>query len=272
MNLSASTATADPHGPSGPRSFAVLAVLAVCTALVFVGLVALGTWQVQRRAWKLDLIAQVAQRVHATAVATPAPAQWPQVNAATDAYRHVYLTGTYLHAQTTLVQATTERGSGFWVVTPLQQADGSLVLVNRGFLPPEARAQAQAGPASATVTGLLRMTEPGAAFPRRNDPAADRWYSRDIQAIAKARGLHQVAPYFVDADAAADGAAEAWPLGGLTVVQFQNNHLVYAITWYTLALMVAAAAGYLVRDELRLRRLGRLTGTLETPPHDATPH
>lgn len=269
MSPSASTTTA---GVRGPRSFAVLAVLAVCTALVFVGLVALGSWQVQRRAWKLDLIDQVTQRIHSPAVAAPSPAEWPQINASADAYRHIRLSGTYLHTHTTLVQASTERGSGFWVITPLQSADDSIVLVNRGFLPPEARAQANTGPATATVTGLLRISEPSAVFPRRNDPATDRWYSRDVAAIAAARGLRQVAPYFVDADAAADGR-QTWPLGGLTVVRFQNNHLVYALTWYTLASMVAAAAWYVARDELRLRRrLGTSAVPTDNPHHDASPH
>src|SRR3546814_10761852 len=72
------------------------------------------------------------------------------------------------------------------------------------------------------VTGLLRVTEPGGAFLRRNDPAPDHWYSRDVAAIARARGLGVVAPYFIDADRAAASAAgaaanpRAMPVGGLT--------------------------------------------------------
>lgn len=254
----------------------MLAALAVCTALVFVGLLALGTWQIERRAWKLELMAQVAQRVQAPAVAAPSPAQWPQIQAATDAYRHIHVTGTFLYQHTSLVQASTERGSGFWVLTPLQVADGSVVLVNRGFVPTEARIQVAPGPATATVTGLLRVTEPGGAFLRHNDPAGKRWYSRDVQAIAAAHGLAQVAPYFLDADAQAEsGAAPAEgsagvPVGGLTVVRFQNNHLVYAITWYLLALMVAGAAGYVVREERRLRRQGQTPNPMDTPRNNAT--
>ena len=255
----------------------MLAALAVCTALVFVGLLALGTWQIERRAWKLELMAQVAQRVQAPAVAAPPPAQWPQIQAASDAYRHIRVTGTFLYQHTSLVQASTELGSGFWVLTPLQVADGSVVLVNRGFVPTEARASVTPGPATATVTGLLRTTEPGGAFLRPNDPAGKRWYSRDVQAIAAAHGLAQVAPYFVDADAlqAESGAAPAEgsagvPLGGLTVVRFQNNHLVYAITWYLLALMVACAAGYVVREERQLRRQGQAPNPMDTQRNDAT--
>ena len=113
------------------------------------------------------------------------------------------------------------------------------------------------------VTGLLRLSEPGGAFLRRNDALANRWYSRDVPAIASARGLTRVAPFFVDAGAgaamlpntpaAANPANPAnpakQPVGGLTVIHFNNNHLVYALTWYALAGMVAAACIWLVREE-----------------------
>jgi surfeit locus 1 family protein len=220
--------------------------------LFFVTFIALGTWQLQRRVWKLDLIARVEQRVHAPPAVAPAVGQWAQVTAATDEYRHIALAGVFLDRVQTLVQAVTDLGAGYWVLTPLRTADGNLVLVNRGFITSDARDQIQPG-GTAAITGLLRMTEPGGAFLRHNDPAANRWYSRDVAAIAQARGLANVAPYFVDADATPMGPTTAGstatvstampvaPVGGLTVVRFHNSHLVYAITWYTLALMIVGA-------------------------------
>jgi surfeit locus 1 family protein len=234
--------------PRPARSRFALALVAV---LLFAMFAALGTWQVQRLAWKLDLIERVEQRVRAPAVAAPGPERWPQVNAANDEYRHVQVTGRFVDHADTLVQASTERGAGFWLLTPLRLADGSVVLVNRGFVTPNAGQPVADTPASATtVTGLLRLTEPGGGFLRRNDAAADRWYSRDVQAIAAARGLDRVAPYFIDADAApsAGAASASQPIGGLTVVAFHNNHLVYAVTWYTLALMTGWAAWRVFRD------------------------
>ncbi len=217
--------------------------------LFFVLFVALGTWQIERRAWKLDLIARVEQRVHAPAVAPPGPERWAQVTAGSDEYRHVTLSGTFLDQSQTLVQAITDLGAGYWVLTPLRSAEGTVVLVNRGFVDADSRDHIRPG-GEASVTGLLRITEPGGGFLRHNDPAADRWFSRDVQAIARARGLKTVAPYFVDADAASGaGADPRAPIGGLTVVQFHNSHLVYAITWYTLALMVAGAIWLGVRNE-----------------------
>ena len=252
------------RGPPGPMALAMLAMLAMLALMLFAGFVALGTWQVARRAWKLDLIARVDQRVHAPPTAAPGPGQWPRVTAATDEYRHVRLTGVFLHERQTLVSASTVDGSGYWVITPLRAADGITTLINRGFVPPDwcgRTGKCAAGPAGeTTVAGLLRMPETY-AFLRHNDPAHDRWYARDVQAIATARGLTDIAPYFVDVDAAPAGASSSasWPEGGLTVINFPNNHLVYLITWYLLALMVAAAAVSVGRHEYRLRHRTRAT-------------
>ena len=268
--------------------------------LLFAGFVALGSWQVQRRAWKLDLIERVEARVHAPAVPAPEPARWNAVDAAHDEYRRVVVDGRYLDAATVFVQAVTALGPGDWVLTPLQRPDGSIVLINRGYVPAQARGHLVRGGGPVTVTGLLRLTEPGGGFLRHNDPAGDHWYSRDVAAIAAAHDLKTVAPYFVDAQttigpapdaggsvasvtsatslasatsatsltsvksaasatsapnapsaardaapmtpASASSAPGIAPVAGLTVIAFHNSHLVYAITWYTLALMVAGAA------------------------------
>lgn len=226
----------------------------LAAVLAFSGFVALGLWQLERRAWKHALIARVEQRVHADPVAAPAPAEWPQVSAARDEYRRVRVTGLWLHDADTLVQASTELGAGWWVMTPLRQADGTITLVNRGFVPAQGRERspsAAGNPAGeVSVVGLLRLSEPGGGFLRRNDPAAERWYSRDVAAIAAARRLGRVAPYFVDAEHAPAGDTDA-PVGGLTVLAFPDNHLVYALTWFALAAMVAAAPVILMRIDRR---------------------
>jgi surfeit locus 1 family protein len=256
--------------------------MAVVVVLLFCAFLSLGTWQVERRAWKLDLIARVEQRVSAPAVPPPLPGEWSQVTATNSEYRHVQATGAFLNDSETLVQALTDLGAGFWVLTPLRLGDGTVVLVNRGFVPPEQRERAAHGAAeattAATVTGLLRITEPKGWFLRRNDPATNHWYSRDVQAIAAARGLglSRVAPYFIDLEASAAGVADAGgaggggvaggggaaggrvaagansaPIGGLTVIAFRNTHLTYAITWYGLALLVVVGAWIVIREERR---------------------
>jgi surfeit locus 1 family protein len=226
----------------------------------FCGFLALGTWQVERRTWKLALIARVDERVHAPPVTVPARDEWPRITAQDYEYRHVEATGTFMYEASTRVQALTELGTGDWILTPLRLADGSIILVNRGFVSSESASGAGNAPRTAhdsaapegttTVTGLLRMTEPHGRFLRANDPSTNRWYSRDVQAIAAARGLHDVAPYFIDAAGAARAVPGSNdPVGGLTVIAFHNSHLIYAITWYTLALMIPVALWVARREE-----------------------
>jgi surfeit locus 1 family protein len=217
---------------------------------------------VQRLGWKRELIAHVEERLKAAPVPAPGLAGWPALERGADEYRRVLVRGRFAHELETLVQASTELGTGYWVLTPLQSEDGFGLLDNRGFVPPEKRARDRRGEEPQgvqTVSGLLRLTEPGGSLLQHNDPAAGRWCSRDVQAIAAARGLgaagHSgpVAPYFIDAAAGVGVAVDAWPRPGLTVVRFSNNHLSYAITWFVLAAMVAGAAVFVLRDERRLR-------------------
>lgn len=228
----------------GFARFVFVAALCLFT-LVFAGL---GVWQVERRSWKLDLIARVEARIHAEPVTAPGPDAWSGISAARDEYRRVLLRGRYLDAPETLTMAVTELGPGFWVMAPFRSDLGFTVLVNRGFVPEGQRKPGEwraAGAANMQVVGLLRLSEPGGGFLRSNDPAAGRWYSRDVAAIASARALGDVAPYFVDADTATEPGP--LPQGGMTQVGFRNTHLIYALTWFCLALMSAAAAIFLIR-------------------------
>jgi surfeit locus 1 family protein len=244
--------------PAGRRKGAspVLVAVALLLIVLFAGL---GTWQVYRLFWKLDLIARVEARVHAAPAPLPPRERWAGITPESDEYRRVRLHGTYLYDLTTPVQALTEQGSGYWLLTPMCTAQG-IVLVNRGFIPAELGARTRYAPERAAgdpcagargnavdITGLLRTSERNGAFTRTNDPAANRWYTRDVAAIAAARGV-KAAPFFVDAAARQNPPdSPDQPVGGLTVVKFPNSHLVYAFTWYALALMVAGAWWWVAR-------------------------
>lgn len=230
---------------------------AVMFAVLFAGFSTLGVWQVQRLAWKQDLIRQVDARIHAAPVAAPPPDQ--VVTRQADQYRRVVVSGRFDHQREALVKAVTDLGPGYWVMTPLTTERGFTVLINRGFVPSERQMPADRAAGQvvgeASVVGLLRLTEPDGGFLRANDPAGDRWFSRDVAGIAKARGLQgPVAPYFIDADATPNPGG--WPRGGLTVVSFPNSHLIYALTWFGLALMSVAGFVLFWREEKR-RRVAR---------------
>ena len=211
-------------------------LLALAILIGVLGFTALGVWQLERRAWKLDLIARVEAHLAAAPVPAPGPFTSPDLGPA-DAYTRVEATGRFLNERETPVLAVTDFGAGYWILTPLETPHFT-VLVNRGFVPPDRRDPAtrpEGQPAApVTVTGLLRLSEPKGGFLRSNDPAKGRWYSRDVAAIAEARGLSgPVAPYFIDADATPNPGG--LPRGGLTVVRFRNAHLGYALTWFALA-------------------------------------
>ena len=235
------------------RRGVIRGVLLAALALAAAGFVALGIWQLQRLDWKRALIARVEGRIHAPAQPPPASSAWPRVKTERDEYRHVAMEGHYVRGRGTRVQALTELGAGDWVLDPLQTADG-IVLVNRGFVPDGAN-PSQPPTGTATVRGLLRISEPGGAFLRLNQPGQDRWYSRDVAAIARARGLSGVAPYFIDA-AATPGDTSGWPRAGMTVVRFRNQHLQYALTWFGLAVLTLWATWRLLTEERRMRQHG----------------
>jgi surfeit locus 1 family protein len=240
------------------RRLAALVLFDLLAILIVVGLVSLAVWQVHRRAWKLDLIARVEARVHAQPIAAPGLERWAGITAAADEYRRVTASGRWITDRSALVQAVTELGGGYWVLTPLLREDGTVLLVNRGFVPMDRRDAAfltAPDTEASTVTGLLRLSEPGGAFLRSNDLASDRWFSRDVAAIAASRNLSTTAPYFIDAERVP--GQSGFPVAGLTVLSFSNNHLVYALTWGALALMAAGSAIFvnidLLRPDRRLR-------------------
>lgn len=202
-------------------------------------LIGMGLWQVERREWKHNLIAAVDSRKDAAPVSAPGPDQWANIIPDTHAYLRINASGTFQHDKEVLVKAVTERGAGFWVMTPLDMGDYQL-FINRGFVPPEKADPATRQPAQIAgpveIIGLLRLSEPKGGFLRENDPAGERWFSRDVPMMVEARGLGRTAPYFVDADASAN--AGGYPIGGLTVVKFNDHHLIYALTWFGLAGLV----------------------------------
>jgi len=221
-----------------------LAVLAAATLIGLAVLIGLGVWQLKRLAWKEALIAAVETRALAPPVEIPAPDQWARLNPRDYEYRHVRVSGVYDYAHEALVfRALSEPrgrygGPGYLVMTPLRLAGGGSVLVNRGFVPEERKDSAKAGSAGSTeVTGLMRASEDRTWFTPSDDPARGQWFTRDVEQIAAALNLGPHAPFSIDADASPD--AEALPEGGETILEFPNNHLSYAMTWFGMALALA---------------------------------
>jgi surfeit locus 1 family protein len=231
---------------------------AIATLVGFAVLVGLGTWQMQRLAWKEGLVAAVAARSH-EAPRDVSAADLAKLSPEADEYRPVRVRGTFRHADEIQVYTLLSEprgafsGPGYWVLTPLEIAGGGIVIVNRGFVPSERK-----GPATrpegqvageVTVTGLVRAPDLGNLFTPADDPGGNAWFTRDPQKIAAAKGLANIAPLIVDADATP--VPGGLPQGGETKLAFPNRHLEYALTWYGLAATLLAVFGAFAWSRVR---------------------
>jgi len=206
------------------------------TAPAVLLLLALGFWQVERLFWKQDLIAQRQAAVAAPRVAAPRSLE----EARGMEFHHIVDEGVFLHDKEIFLGATSEAGrQGYQVLTPLLEVGGRTVFINRGFIPAELKDsnKRDVGQIAGTVRiqGLLRLppAERPAWFLPDNRPDLNYWFWVDLPAMSAADGLDRVAPFYIDADETPNPGG--WPKGGVTRLVLPNDHLQYAITWFSLA-------------------------------------
>jgi surfeit locus 1 family protein len=257
-----SLAAPDAAAPQPRRGTLGLVVATLSTLLMLGVLIALGTWQMQRLGWKETLIEQIEARAYGEPGEILPEAQWAAFDPQEQEYRRVRLVGTFDHASEAQVNGLMPSGTrghpiqGFYVMTPLILEGGAQVLVNRGFVPTELRdpaSRAEGLPeGEVEIVGLVRAPQERTAFVPENIPEREQWLTRDVAQIAAARGLERAAPFYVDAEF--DPNAAPWPRGGGTILDLPNNHLQYAVTWYGLAAVMAAAFAIYLARRLRPRR------------------
>jgi surfeit locus 1 family protein len=216
-------------------------------------LAGLGAWQVERLHWKEALIASVETGMRAA----PVPlAEALAKGAAESEWHHVLVRGRFLHDKESYLFAQGPMGAiGVQVVTPFLEENGETVLVDRGFVPealrdPGTRAMGQVE-GDVAVTGVLRVSQEPGLFTPAPDLAKRLWFIKNVPAIAAATGVSVAVPVLIEADATPN--LGGWPLGGQTRVDFPNDHLQYAITWFGLAL---ALTGVYLVFHVRQGRLG----------------
>jgi surfeit locus 1 family protein len=226
----------------------------IFTIPALIVLVGLGVWQLERLQWKEALIAERAERTTAEPVALPAAgaALSPEQLAELD-YRHATATGEFLHDHELYLAARTNAGAvGFQVVTPMRLAGGGVVLVNRGWVPdtlkePATRAAGQIA-GLVTIDGAMRAPAGQHWLQPDNEPSKNIWFWADLPAMATAAGVGEnLVPVFLEAGPAANPGG--YPLGGQTRVTLPNDHLQYAITWFSLA--IALAVIYVIYHQRR---------------------
>lgn len=242
-------------------SAARLLLPTLMTLMSLVVLVSLGNWQMNRKAWKDALVAQIAGRT----VAAPATlsAVMDGIAAGRDVdYARVAVRGRFLHDREQYYYAPHPKlGPGFHVLTPFEVAAPAspILFVNRGFVREALRDPKTRQPGllagETTVTGLVRLQGEKGQFTPANDPARNLWYWRDIPALGAAAmpaGNREILPLVVDAEAEPANPG-GWPMGGATEVKLPNRHLEYALTWYGLAAALIAVFGVYAFGRLRAR-------------------
>ncbi|XP_055055539.1 surfeit locus protein 1 [Misgurnus anguillicaudatus] len=213
----------------------------------------LGTWQLKRRKWKLELIRELQSLTTSEPIPLPAdPMEIKQLE-----YRRVKVRGRFDHSKELYIlprspvdpeREAREAGrisssgeSGANVITPLYCTDlGITILVNRGYVPKnkirqETRMKGQVTE-EVDLVGIVRLTEQRKPFVPQNNMAGNKWYYRDLETMAKATGAEEI---FIDA--VFDSTIPGGPIGGQTRVTLRNEHMQYVITWYGLC----AATSYM---------------------------
>lgn len=231
-------------------------VFMLALTALFVGL---GIWQVNRLAWKEGLIAEVTARLNQPPYDLPPMEEWSSTDFDTFGYHPVTASGQYIPDKTVLVFTSLSNpkgkysGPGDWVITPFAVDGGGTVFVNRGFVP-QAQVQAFIGPETVprghlSITGVAVAPEQAGPFTPGPDIAHRTEWVRDPARLAALAGVSgPTIGLSIDLPSAGPGAL---PQGGETVVDFPNNHLGYAFTWFGFAILTPCLLAFWVWRQLR---------------------
>lgn len=246
--------TTNPQRLNIRQIFTGLPLVPSLMTLVALGvLLGLGIWQLQRLQWKADIIATIETQMALPASPLPVgdlnPDEWR--------YRKAQVQGRFHHDKEIHMYAASAKGKpGYLIITPLERSDGSFVFFNRGWVPldkrkPETRMEGQ-------IEGLVMLSGIGRkpwlqnTFVADNEPQANIWFYGDLDGMAKFHQIVHYAPIFLEADDAPNPGG--LPIGGQSRVKISNDHLNYALTWFSLAVALLIVYGFYVAEQFRARQ------------------
>jgi cytochrome oxidase assembly protein ShyY1 len=224
----------------------------IFTLVLVAAFVGLGLWQLQRRVEKHRLIAALTERLAAAPVPLPPSSQWKTLTPARDEFRRVSFVAAYAGPDAMVYSSGSAvrddiSGPGTWVFLPARLPTGETVVVNAGFVENtmqdravEDRAVARlVSDPSVALTGYLRFPESAGTLTPAANPSKRLWFARDVADMARQLAWGEVAPFYVDLESPVppNGAPKPGPLH----VHLKDDHLQYAITWFTLAFAVMVA-------------------------------
>ena len=218
--------------------------------VLFIGF---GAWQLQRRVEKHALIAALTERLAAAPVPLPGAAEWSKLTPDHDEFRRVSFTAIYESRLDAMVYSSGSAirpdisGPGTWAFIPARLGSGEMVAINAGFVPNTMQDRAVQDRAVArlitgqpvAMTGYIRFPEAAGVFTPNVEHDKRLWFARDTSAMAQAFGWDMVAPFYIDLETPVppSGIPKPGPLD----VHLRDDHMQYAITWFTLAAALVIA-------------------------------
>jgi surfeit locus 1 family protein len=218
----------------------------------------LGIWQLERKVWKENLIASLDARLARPPAPLPPPTTWPRLTPSADEFARVTFPAEFLADEALVYTAGSAfrpdvQGPGYWVFAPARLPGGSIVLIDRGFVPADRKdpaSRAQGAPhGTVDIVGVMRWPETRGMFTPADDPKSNVWFLRDPAAMAAAKKWDTTAPFYIEQEAPVPPGG--LPKPGKLVVELPDNHLQYAITWFGLALGLAGVYGVWFAGRLR---------------------
>jgi cytochrome oxidase assembly protein ShyY1 len=240
----------------------------IFTLVLVAAFVGLGIWQLQRRIEKHALIAALDERLAAAPEALPAPSQWSALTPAKDEFRRVSVSATYARLPDAMVYSSGSAvrddvsGPGTWAFLPTRLSSGETVVVNAGFVQNTMQDRAYQDRAvsrlmsgePAKLTGYLRFPERAGTLTPPENTARRLWFTRDHLAMARelgwSEGTRQIAPFYLDLETPVP--ENGIPKPGPLQVHLKDDHMQYAITWFTLAAALVIAFGVWWRAQRRI--------------------
>jgi surfeit locus 1 family protein len=237
------------------------------TLLMVTLFVGLGVWQLQRRVEKHALIAHLTERLAAAPGSLPSPSQWSALTPAQDQFRRVSFAATYQPRPDAMVYSSGSAvrddisGPGTWAFMPAVLPSGETVVINAGFVQNTMQDRTQQDRAvtplitngPAMLSGYIRFPEAAGTLTPPENLAKRLWFTRDHLAMARALGWGEggtpVAPFYIDLEQPAP--ASGIPKPGPLEVHLKDDHMQYAVTWFTLAGAVVIAFGVWLRAQRR---------------------
>jgi surfeit locus 1 family protein len=235
------------------RSLLLPGIVAVAA---FAILIALGVWQLERKVWKENLIATLAELASAPPSALPPRGQWQSLTPAAAEFRRVTVRAAFVPGREARVYSAGAalrddvKGTGYFAFSPARLPDGSAVVVNRGYVdnpnPNESLKPIALPGAAIDIVGALRWPEQPGWFVTPFSERQDLWFARDHRAMAARYGWGDVAPFYVEMESPAPQGGVPRP--GKLAVKLRNDHFGYALTWFGLAAVLLGVFGFWARS------------------------